>query len=178
MKKLSDPGKYVLTAIVLIVFALLCATYAKNRSGVELRKDYAIIYPRAHWGGNNCDELNQILQKYDKSLYKIQTYDKGKLVKAEGDLDESVIRHGLISEVTKEAEQMKFTGCAIQAGKMSDEGEGKRSPRPRPSPTVSPTPSIYPSASPGGSTTRQNLIPEVGKLAKKIQPVLDKYNKK
>ena len=178
MKNLSKTGKYTVTAIVVTVFAMLYVAYARSKSGFELGSNHAIIYPQAHWGGKDCDELGRILQQYDKSLYKIQTFENGNLVRTAGELDESVMRRGLVSEVTKEAQEMKFTGCAIQANNMPAEPAGSRTPKPRPSPSASPSPSVAPSPSPGASTTMQTLVPRVAELAKRVQPVLDKYNKK
>jgi hypothetical protein len=175
MKSLSMMLKFVVTGIGVALFVVVCTAYAKSKSGVEMGENYAIIYPQAQWSGNNCDELNRVLSKYDKSLYKIQTYKEGKLVKTQGKLEESVMRRGLVSEVTRTAQEMKFTGCAIEAGRsnlptraMTKKARGEEEPSPSPSP----------SASPGGSTTLQTLIPKIAEMAKKVQPVVDKYNKR
>src|SRR5260370_2200380 len=177
MKSLSKMPKFVVTGIGVALFIVACAAYAKSKSGVEVRENYAIIYPQAQWSGNNCDELNRVLSKYNKSLYTIQTYREGKLVKTQGKLDESLMRRGLVSEVTRTAREMKFTGCAIEAGRSNlpmqatkTKGRGQEEPLPSPSPS--------PSASPGGSTTLQTLIPKIAEMAKRVQPVVDKYNKR
>jgi hypothetical protein len=119
MKILSKAFQYVLVALGAVVFIVACATYAKSKSGVEMGQYYAIIYPDAKLPDVNCDAVNRVLKKYDKSLYKIQTYKDGKLIKARGQLAEKYMRAGLVAEVTQKAQTTNFTGCAIQAGSRS-----------------------------------------------------------
>jgi hypothetical protein len=178
MKSLSATVKFVVGAIGVALFVVAYAAYAKSKSSVEVGDNYAIIYPQAQWSGNNCDELSRVLSKYNKSLYKIQTYKDGKLVKTQGKLDESVMRRGLVSEVARRAEEMKFTGCAIEAGQSNLPVPATKAKRQGQEEAPSPSPPPSPSPSPGGSTTLQTLIPKIAEMAKKVQPVVDKYNKR
>jgi hypothetical protein len=124
-------------------------------------------------------ELGKILRQFDKSLYKIQTYRKGRLVRTEGTLPDTELREGLASEVAAQARAMSYTGFALQAGK------GTSSTHPTGGSTTNQT------ASYGGSTTNQKNVVARGsttkprdvceksrELVERLAPILSKYQKK
>jgi hypothetical protein len=67
------------------------------------------------------------LKKYDKQIYRIQTFREGRLVKTNGRLSDKYIRDGLVSEVAKHAKATKFTGWALQAGVVQEKALGSSS---------------------------------------------------
>jgi hypothetical protein len=97
-----------------------------------------------------------VLKKFDKSLYKIQEYKKGKLVRTHGTLSDDALREGFALEVAKEATATKLTGCALQAGL------GNSSTHPK---------------SLGNSTTNPKACERSEELVERLKPILSKYNK-
>ena len=128
-----------------------CAAIVQNKNGgVTFAEDYVIFRPPAKISAADCDNINRILKQYDTSLYKIQAYESGKLIKSRGQLNEADIQNGIVSEVTNEAKSLAFTGCAIMAG-------GRQG---------------------GGSSTKQPVMPnQREKMLKRLKRILEKYNK-
>ena len=60
--------------------------------------------------------MNEILGHYDKSLYRIDTYEKGQLKKTQGSLSDVIIGRKLTSEVAENAKEKGFTQYAIRIG--------------------------------------------------------------
>jgi hypothetical protein len=165
MRPLSATVKNLLVAATLIAVGG-CCTLIKSMCNVEFGKQYAAILPEAAVSESDCDALNQILKKRDKALYKIQTYQNGKLIKTRGALDERFIREGLVSEVATKAKTTGFTGCALQAG-VVEEAVWKSSS------TTKPPPQGF-----GRSSTTKKLVDAAEDLVKEVRPILEKYNRK
>lgn len=114
MKNLSGTSKYALVAVALV---LIVGCKEINVTSGPTKPTCAQIRPGWETSKKSCAEINQILAKYDQSLYRIQRFRKGKLVGERGTLNPSYIPDGTIGEVAKEAKDLKLTGCAIQAGR-------------------------------------------------------------
>jgi hypothetical protein len=115
MKNLSRTLVYVSVAITLVWITgckIFEASEGYDHKCAEIRPGWEV-------SKTGCATVDQILAKYDKSLYRIQTFKKGKLVKEKGTLSPDYMPYGRIAQVAKEARDLKFTGCAIQAGRCS-----------------------------------------------------------
>ena len=120
MKNLSGTHlKHWLVATALMSIVACAAIVQNKNEGVTFAEKYVIFRPKAKISTADCENINQILKKYDTSLYKIQAYKSGKLIKSRGQLDENHIQNGIVSEVTNEAKSIAFTGCALMAGDSS-----------------------------------------------------------
>ena len=141
----------------------------KDHQNIEMAAQYDVIHPQAQITKSDWEKINRILRKYDRalykvqtykhySLYKIQTYKNGELISTAGTMDEKMV-HASVSQTINEAQQAKFTGCAIQAGRDV-------------------FPEAEPSPSPGGraSTTRQTVMAKNSEMITELKPILEKYN--
>jgi hypothetical protein len=107
MKTLSGTIKYALVTVALFTIVgckKKCAEVAEVRPGYETSE-------------KGCANIDQILAKYDKSLYRFQKFENGEFRSEEGTLSPEDMPPGTIDSVTKEAKVHKLTGCAIQAGR-------------------------------------------------------------
>lgn len=82
--------------VVLVVFANLTALaamgFAQGTSGkVEIKSDVIIVHPGTKLSAADATALDGVLQKYDKSLYKIVTYQNGQVTKTQGTLNDMQI---------------------------------------------------------------------------------------
>src|SRR5207253_6858628 len=153
MKNLSGTLKYIVAGLSLVALAG-CATWW-NRHHCRC----AEITPTMNFAKQDFNDLNRVLKKFDKSLYKIETYKKGKVVKTEGTLTEDHMRQGYAAEVANAAQKMGFTGYAVQAGFCE-----LTSTRPLPSSSTHPAPTGSP---PGGSSTHPSPTPPETKTSTK-----------
>jgi hypothetical protein len=104
MKNLSGTISYVLAAVALFTI-------------VGCKKNYAEVRPGWETSEKGCVNIDQILGKYDKSLYRFQKFENGEFVSESGTLSPDDMPPGRIDLVANEAKDHKLTGCAIQAGR-------------------------------------------------------------
>ncbi len=74
----------------------------------------AIVIPGTTISKTDQEAMNQILSKYDKSLYRIDTYENGKLTKTQGKLSDVVTNKQLASEIAANVKRTGFTQSAVQ----------------------------------------------------------------
>src|SRR5204863_947902 len=101
--------------------------FKKDHQNIEMTDKYDVIHPQAQITKDDWKKINRILRRYDRalykvqtykheSLYKIQTYKNGELISTAGTMDEKIM-HGSVPEAANEAQQAKLTSSAIQAGR-------------------------------------------------------------
>jgi hypothetical protein len=110
MKNLSGTIKYALVAVALFTI-------------VGCEKKYAEVKPGSEVSEKGCANIDQILAKYDESLYRFHKFENGEFLSEEGTLSPADMPAGTIEQVANEAKDHKLTGCALQAG---------RRPKPKP----------------------------------------------
>jgi hypothetical protein len=72
----------------------------QEKSGkVTIERDNIVIHPGAKISKEDEKALNDILKKYDKSLYKVETYKGGKVAKQQGQLSDVAIDKQVESEL-------------------------------------------------------------------------------
>jgi hypothetical protein len=85
--------------------ALAVPAFAEEKSGkVEIKEDVIIIHPGSKISKSDTAALNEVLRKYDKSLYKIETYRSGKSKKKLGELSDMLIDQTVASELASAKE--------------------------------------------------------------------------
>jgi hypothetical protein len=85
--------------------ALAVPAFAEEKSGkVEIKEDVIIIHPGSKISKSDTAALNEVLRKYDKSLYKIETYRSGKSKKKLGELSDMFIDQTVASELASAKE--------------------------------------------------------------------------
>jgi hypothetical protein len=115
-----------------------------------------IILPGTAISKDDEKAMNAILKQYDKSLYRIDTYEKGKRTKTEGSLNNVVIGRKLMSEVAENAKKTGFTQYALRIGFEIGSGHNQ---------AASPTPE------------QKSSKTDSADLVRKLKPILEKYNK-
>ena len=96
-------GLCVLAAGGLLSFAV--ASVKQEKSGkIEIKEDVILIHPGSKISKSDTTALNEVLRKYDKSLYKIETYRNGKSKKKLGELSDMLIDQAVASEVASAKE--------------------------------------------------------------------------
>src|SRR3954452_21286599 len=87
--------------IVLLALASIPVLAQKEKGTVSVQKNAIIIRPGTTLSPSDEKALNDILKNYDKALYKIRTYKKGKVVKTQGELKDVFIDSKVMSDLAK-----------------------------------------------------------------------------
>jgi hypothetical protein len=112
MKTHRSTVKWMLVAVAIGAMIGWIA-YAQEKPRLEKS---GIVLPGAAISKDDQKAMNKILKQYDKSLYRIDTYEKGQLKKTRGTLSDVVIGQKLTSEVAENAKKNGFTQYAIRIG--------------------------------------------------------------
>src|SRR4029077_18540557 len=102
-------------------------------AGVAIHETFVGIHPGTKISSDDQKALDAVLKNFDKSLYKIRTYDRGKLVKTQGSLEDARIPEKLVAEVRK-ASQEGISGFALG---LTDAYVWQKDPTPTPPPATS-----------------------------------------
>jgi hypothetical protein len=129
---------------------------------VTIEKD-RILIPGTNISETDQRALNAILAKYDKSLYKVKGYVKGKAGKQQGTMNDAVIDKATAARAAKHAKDAHFTGSTLQIGNTSNQDIAGRT-----------------SNQDVGRTSNQDIPGKTRKsreLVKRLAPILQKYSK-
>lgn len=182
-----------------VAMGLIMGASASAQEKPRLAKD-GIILPGTAISKEDEKAINKILKQYDKSLYRIDKYEKGQLKKTKGTLSDVVIGQKLVSEVAENAKKRGFTQYAIRIGVPegvapgATVGVGHATPTPGGGPGVghhqTPTTGEGPGVGHHGSPTPTGGpgVPHVPpaqardtqdseELVKRLKPIFEKYNK-
>ena len=136
---------------------------AKKENGKE------IVFPATTMSTADAEAMNKILNQYDKTLFRIDTYEKGKRKKTQGTLTDVITDKRLASEMTTGVNE-GFSQYAIRIRTVATD------------PTMSPTPkSAKNGPMPGPSTDPTNSdqnSAKTKKLSDRLEQILKKYRKK
>jgi hypothetical protein len=88
-------------AVSIALGFVACAITQKHAAGVSIHETFIEIYPGTKISRADQRALDAVLKKFNKSLYKIKTYERGKLVKTQGSLEDTRIDQTLLAEDTK-----------------------------------------------------------------------------
>jgi hypothetical protein len=75
---------YVVLGVIIALIVVACAITQKHGPGVSIHETFVEIYPGTKISSADQKALDAVLKQFSKSLYKIRTYDRGKLVKTQG----------------------------------------------------------------------------------------------
>jgi hypothetical protein len=135
-----------------IMFSCTQPPQAVSKNKVTIEDDRILIHPGVAISDADRTAMNAILKHYSKSLYKISTYQKGKVVSTEGRLSDMHIDKALASEVALAADQ-GFSDSVIQIACRNGQN---RPPLPSPPPASTDRPHLElprPSAPPTTTDT-------------------------
>ena len=135
----------------------------------EVRKE--IILPGTTVSSADAEAMNQILNQYDKTLFRIDIYQDGKRKKSMGALTSVITDRRLASDLAAAIKQPGFSQYAFRIDGLDDD------------PTFTPIPkAAYPSPVPGATTDPTNSKPRDRKKSKelfmRLEEILKKYQKK
>jgi hypothetical protein len=97
------------------VWITACATTSKN-SGDTTHNAYVdkggIVLPGTEVSKEDQASLSRILDRYDKSLYRISTYENGKLAKTQGTMSDVITDKKLASQMAANIKKPGFSSLA------------------------------------------------------------------
>ena len=132
MNDLPPFFKYPGVAIVLVISIIIlsCAgqkTQGTGGSKVSIRGGGILIRPGTKLSESDQKAMNDILRNYDKSLYKIQTYENGQLKKTRGNLRNIYIDKATASTAAKTMAETGSTQYVLQIGFLDKTHRAPRS---------------------------------------------------
>ena len=121
MKTRSTTWFIVLIAVTLAFLGTLPAFAAEDSvDPVTIERD-RILVPGSNFSDKDKREMNAILAQYDKALYKLKDYDKGKAAKPRGTLKDSAIDKATAARAAVHAKDKRFVGSTLQIGFTSNQ---------------------------------------------------------
>jgi hypothetical protein len=106
---------YVVLGVIIALIVVACAITQKHGPGVSVHETYVEIYPGTKISSADQKALDAVLENFDKSMYKIKTYDGGKLVKTRGSLEDARIDQTLVADAIN-ASQKGVSDWTLQLG--------------------------------------------------------------
>jgi hypothetical protein len=88
----------ILAAAALTQFPTHCRAEATPHKTVTIENEVILLHPGTRLTKPDQKALNQILARYDKSLYKVETYKKGNVTRTQGELSDMLIDKTLAAE--------------------------------------------------------------------------------
>jgi len=114
-------------------------------------EDGAIVLTGTNLSKADDEAMNKILNRYDKSLYRLDTYENAKRTTTRG-TSTAVVNKKLASEIAANTKKAGFTHHAVQICN-----------------TTNPT---------TGPNSSNNANPKAHELVERLKPILEKYRRK
>ena len=106
---------YVVLGVIIALIVVACTITQKHGPGVSIHETYVEIYPGTKISSADQKALDAVLENFNKSMYKIKTYDSGKLVKTRGSLEDARIDQTLVADAIN-ASQKGVSDWTLQLG--------------------------------------------------------------
>jgi hypothetical protein len=159
---------YVVLGVIIALIVVACAITPKLGPGVSIQEPFVEIYPGTNISSADQKALDAVLKQFSKSLYKIRTYDRGKLVKTKGSLEDAHIDQRLLAEVNR-VSVTGFTDLTLQIGN----GNYPLSPD---TAHAYVHPSGIPTPAPAGEWIPTAQLRASERLCSRVAPILQKYS--
>ena len=104
------------TAGCVVVISCVCHGPVGNKDKIVFEED-RIFIPGNEISPQDQAAMNAILAEYDKELYRVQTYEKGKRTKSVGSIKTIFLPLAIVEKVVENAHMKTLTGAAIQVGR-------------------------------------------------------------
>ena len=147
----------------------------KERSGVTMDEAHIVVHPITKISTEDTRAINNILEKYDKSLYKLAAYKDGKLKKTQGTLSDVNLDQAIASELPaaqakgESNKTMQFTNPQRHPGNITNPQKTAAVTNPQRSPGAPTNPQRHPSAADEKAAKE---------LLERLKPILQKYSRK
>lgn len=117
MKSLLGTHKYLLLILGVLVYALIIScvqqpTATGTTGKVAIYSGGIVIHPAVKLSQTDERALATALQKFDKSLYKLETLENGEVKKRQGSLSDEKISKALKSEMA-DAKMRRLSGVDV-----------------------------------------------------------------
>ena len=150
-----------LIAVSLAFLGTIPAFAEDTGDAVTIEKE-RILIPGTKISEKDQREMNAILAKYDKKLYKVKEYANGKLKQSEGALKDAAIDKATAARAAAHAKDPHFTGSTLQAGFTTNQD-------------IADVVTIQNTGNSAGSSNNARRHQD---LVKRLEPILRKYAKK
>jgi len=165
---------------VVVGSVLVIANCAQGQRGtVTIKKTGIILHPGTQISQADAKALNEVLKKYDKSLYRIDIYSKGEKKKSLGQLNDVYLDRTVVSEVAawKESSEEATASLQVITTYTPTIPGGPSAPIPFLTPLPVP-PSEAPSEGPPKTPSPGSAGEKAAKeLIERLKPILEKYSK-
>ena len=169
--------------LIAVLAALIwsCATTG-NKPGSVVADERGIVIPATPFTEADQMEMNRILGKYDKALYKMETRVPGQPGKSRGTLVDVYTDKALAASIAENLNKQGFTRSAVRIGRWAASETGAAANPQMTGPSATPVGSganphvTGPSATPVGSGKNPQLVVQ-RQLISELMPILEKYNK-
>jgi len=112
---------FIVPAAIILTFVGPLKAFAQDTGDpITIEKD-RILISGTKISDKDQRELNAILAHYDKSLYKLKGYDKGKATQSNGTLKDSKIDRATAARAAAHAKDRHFSGSTLQIGFTSNQ---------------------------------------------------------
>jgi hypothetical protein len=147
---------YVVLGVIIALVVVACAITQKHGPGVSIHETYVEIYPGTKISSADQKALDAVLKNFNKSLYKITTYDRGKLVKTQGSLEDARIDQTLVADAINASQK----GVSVSTLQIAH--------GPAPWKEQSPSPE---------SVSDRTKLELFKRLVNRVTPILQKYSR-
>ena len=154
MKHLYTAAKFLVFAVCSIFVTAIPVSGQEQSGKVKITETRIEIHPGAKISESDQKALDDVLKNYDKSLYKIETYTDGKLVKVKGKLSDLLIDKALASEVAS----AKAHGMTSSTAQLGNTYKTRYTPTP--------------------PASRAFTVEKERELVQAVKPILEKYTNK
>lgn len=166
----------VAASVALVV--AVCAIAQTHAPGMAIQETAVKIHPGTKISSDDQKALDAVLKKYREQLYKIKTYDHGKVVKTQGRLEDARLDQTLVAE-TNQAALRGVSLIALQIGHEHWPSGAMGSPEPTNTPfDNSPNKQLGPTTPPPPPPNKNTVLNpmEVRGLVRSVAPILQKYS--
>ncbi|MEN3370198.1 MAG: hypothetical protein V7609_2341 [Verrucomicrobiota bacterium] len=172
MKSLSVTLKFIAAAAIALACLGTFPALADSTSDPVTIEKNRILIPGTNISESDQRAMNAILAQYDKSLYKLKGYVKGKPGKQQGTLKDAAIDKATAARAAIHAKDPQFTGSTLQIGATANQDIARK-----PGSTANQDWTTKP-----GSSVNQDWTIRAGsaanqELVKRLTPILRKYSK-
>jgi len=171
------------TAIVVVWIVVACQTTPDHNVKRVVIENDRIVLNAVTLSQSDEAAFNHILKQYDKSLYRVETYEKARLTKTRGSLNKMWIQNEVASRAVESAKQEGFSQYAMQLSGLRTPGETSGVGHiPTPAPGATSGVGHHPTPTPGATwgvphlpTPTPGATSGADEFVQRLKPILEKY---
>ncbi len=177
-----------------VIISCVCQGPGSGGGDKIIFEEDRIFIPGNNISAKDQAAMNKVLEEFDKSLYRVQTYRGGEIAETVGTIGPQFLPLVLVQKVVENAKLHSLTGTAIQAGRGCSGASGQDASGgealsseagARPGGSKFSTPSPPPLTARVGAKFHifplrisQKFRHNDKELVRRLRPILEKYNNK